>query len=119
MFMLVTEDMESRSHDHPFPPREAEISTIRKEDSLSDTTHGQLKILALEESSSESSSSENGNMPIAADSAIESPWQAVSLPPPGVVRVYPRALNMTLPQGSVVACSDENWIAVTAGADPN
>lgn len=120
IFMLVAEGMEPKSHNYPLPPYGAEISTPRSEGpSLSDTIYGQLKNLTIEESSSESSSSsESGNVPAAADSIIASPGEAVSIPSRGVVRVYSRALNITLPKGSEVAFSDENWIAVVAGADP-
>ncbi|KAK4790360.1 hypothetical protein SAY86_017664 [Trapa natans] len=107
------DDIESTSHNHPSPPHEA-TTAAKKEGSWSDSLLGQVKNLSLEESSSELSSSKNGNMATATASAFGYPGQAVSLPPPGVVRVYPRALNMTLPSGSVVTVSDDSWIAVCA-----
>ncbi|KAK4777458.1 hypothetical protein SAY87_017645 [Trapa incisa] len=115
--MLVTE-VESTSHNNPSLPHEA-ASTIRKEGSLSNSLHSQAKDHALEESSSGLHSSRNGNMPTATASTLGCSVQVVISPPPGVIRVYPRALNMTLPEGSVVAISDENWIAVTGHADPS
>ncbi|KAK4743369.1 hypothetical protein SAY87_001370 [Trapa incisa] len=108
--MLATDNIESTSHNHPSPPHEA-TTAAKKEGSWSDSLLGQVKKLSLEESSSELSSSKNGNMATATASAFGYPGQAVSLPPPGVVRVYPRALNMTLPSGSVVTVSDDSWIA--------
>ncbi|PKI34056.1 hypothetical protein CRG98_045513 [Punica granatum] len=61
----------------------------------------------------------NDNVLTVTDLTIESTAEAISVPPPGVIRIYSRASNVTLPEGTIVAHSDENWIAVTAGGDRN